>query len=123
VGIDPVLGGVCYGHHRYDIAPPPGLVVSLRQALNHIEIRQAQTAHLLCRLIPGRCPFARTFRLGTYQVSIPPLCQLNPLYEELMALRMRALDYLTTHGVDITPYLEAPDVPSTCEPTADRTRL
>ncbi len=95
----------------------------LRQALNHIEIRQAHTAHLLCRLIPGRCPFARTFRLGTYQVSIPPLCQLNPLYEELMALRMRALDYLTTHGVDITPYLEAPDVPSTCEPTADRTRL
>lgn len=37
---------------------------------------------------------------------IPPLCKLNPLYNEVMALRFRALSYLSdTCGEDITPYI------------------
>ena len=32
--------------------------------------------------------------LGHISVHIPPLCKLNPLYEEVVGLRFRALCYL-----------------------------
>ncbi|MGK7890123.1 MAG: Mo-dependent nitrogenase C-terminal domain-containing protein, partial [Leptolyngbyaceae cyanobacterium] len=36
---------------------------------------------------------------------IPPLCKLNPVYDELVALRFRALCYLAdTCGEDIQAY-------------------
>ncbi|MEN9279258.1 MAG: Mo-dependent nitrogenase C-terminal domain-containing protein [Gloeomargarita sp. DG_1_4_bins_134] len=85
---------------------PQDWLFPLRQALNGIEIRNSRMAHFLCRLIPSRCPFERTFYLGKYRIYIPPLCRLNPLYEEVVALRMRALDYLNALEVDVSPYLE-----------------
>jgi len=78
----------------------------LRQWLATLEIRQPQTARRLCRLIPAQCPFARELRLfGRTLLRIPPLCKLNPLYEDLMLLRFRALSYLADEcGEDISPY-------------------
>jgi len=67
----------------------------IRQWLNCLEIRNAALAHLICRVIPVQCPFERTICLfGRTLVYIPPLCKLNPLYEEVVSLRFRALCYL-----------------------------
>ncbi|WP_069791510.1 Mo-dependent nitrogenase C-terminal domain-containing protein [Cyanobacterium sp. IPPAS B-1200] len=38
--------------------------------------------------------------------TIPPLCKFNPLYEDLMMLRFRALSFLSEIGEDITPYCQ-----------------
>ncbi len=78
----------------------------LRQWLNQIEISSEAQAHRLCRAIPARCPFERQVRVfGRTILRIPPLCKLNPVYEEVVALRFRALCYLAEEcGVDITPY-------------------
>lgn len=71
------------------------LLQPIRNWLNHVEIRNARLAHLICRLIPVQCPFERTIYLFNHRVAkIPPLCKLNPLYEEVVALRFRALCYL-----------------------------
>lgn len=67
----------------------------IRQWLNRIEIRDAALAHLICRIIPVQCPFERTICLfGRPLLHIPSLCKLNPLYEEIVGLRFRALCYL-----------------------------
>lgn len=78
----------------------------LRQWLNNIEISSEAQAHRLCRAIPARCPFEREVRvLGHTILRIPPLCKLNPVYEEVVALRFRALCYLADEcGADVTPY-------------------
>nr|WP_242517637.1 Mo-dependent nitrogenase C-terminal domain-containing protein [Leptolyngbya sp. LK] len=63
-------------------------------------------AHLICQLIPTQCPFAKNIRLGgMMQFNIPPLCKLNPLYEEVVSLRFRALCYLAEEcSVDVCRY-------------------
>lgn len=67
----------------------------IRQWLNGLEIRTPALAHLICRTIPVQCPFERDIcLLGCISVHIPPLCKLNPLYEEVVGLRFRALCYL-----------------------------
>jgi tellurite resistance protein len=49
-------------------------------------------ARLLVKLIPAQCPFERdVVVLGRKIVHIPPMCRINPLYEQLMALRFRCL--------------------------------
>ncbi|AFY76553.1 MAG: Mo-dependent nitrogenase C-terminal domain-containing protein [Hydrococcus sp. C42_A2020_068] len=82
------------------------LLKPLRMRLNSIEIDRPKLAHRICRLIPARCPFARKIRLfGRTIANIPPLCKINPLYEDLMALRFRALCYLADEcGEDISAY-------------------
>jgi hypothetical protein len=71
------------------------LLESVRQWLDGIEIKNFEQANWLCRLIPASCPFARTIKIfGRTLVTIPPLCKLNPVYEQLMMLRFRALSYL-----------------------------
>nr|WP_283766485.1 Mo-dependent nitrogenase C-terminal domain-containing protein [Roseofilum capinflatum] len=78
----------------------------LRQWLNRFEIRDESMAHFLCRMIPVQCPFARDLYLFGRKIGhIPPLCKLNPLYEEVIALRFRALCYLADEcGQDIRIY-------------------
>lgn len=67
----------------------------LRQWLSGIEVTNPQLAQFLCQLIPAQCPFARQIRFqGQLLIEIPPMCKLNPLYEELMYLRFRAMCYL-----------------------------
>ncbi|MGB3533345.1 MAG: Mo-dependent nitrogenase C-terminal domain-containing protein [Microcoleaceae cyanobacterium] len=67
----------------------------IRQWLNELDVRNAAFAHLICRTIPSQCPFERNFSLfGRISIHIPPMCKLNPLYEEIVGLRFRALSYL-----------------------------
>jgi len=70
------------------------------------EIRNAKTAHFLCRLIPSQCPFERDIRcFGRVLLHIPPMCKLNPFYEQLVGLRFKALCYLAdVCGEDIAAY-------------------
>ncbi|NEO32033.1 MAG: Mo-dependent nitrogenase [Symploca sp. SIO3C6] len=78
----------------------------LQQWLESLEIKEAQTARRIVKLIPGQCPFAREIQIfGKVIFRIPALCKLNPLYEQLMGLRFRALCFLADScGEDITPY-------------------
>jgi hypothetical protein len=78
----------------------------LRQWLDQIEIRDSKLAHLICKLIPTQCPFERDVVLfGRTILHIPPLCKLNPVYEQVVSLRFRALCYLADEcGEDVTPY-------------------
>ena len=78
----------------------------IREWLNNLEINNVALAHFICRMIPTQCPFERDICLfGRTIFSIPPLCKLNPLYEELIGLRFRALCYLADDcGEDVGCY-------------------
>lgn len=92
-------------HHHFRPSLTP--VRLLRKWLNQMEVKSPKTARFLCGLIPTQCPFERDLKLGDRVIfHIPPLCKLNPLYEELVSLRFRALCYLADEcGEDITAYL------------------
>ena len=56
--------------------------------------------------IPAQCPFERDVKLfGRTLFHIPPLCKLNPLYDELDCLRYRALLFLEAQGEDIGEFI------------------
>lgn len=78
----------------------------LRQWLDNVQVRHPRMAHHLCKLIPAQCPFERDVCfMGHKLFHIPPMCKLNPLYEEVVSLRFRALCYLADEcGEDVTPY-------------------
>ncbi|WRH68783.1 MAG: Mo-dependent nitrogenase C-terminal domain-containing protein [Planktothrix sp. GU0601_MAG3] len=78
----------------------------VRHWLESIKIQDPQLAHRLCKLIPAQCPFERNITVrGRVVVRIPPLCKLNPFYEELVYLRFQALCYLADEcGEDISAY-------------------
>jgi tellurite resistance protein len=98
------------------IAPPSGLrstaplvdpLQPVRQWLDRMQVQDPQVARFLCRLIPSQCPFERDVVLfGKKVVHIPPMCKINPLYEQLVGLRFRALSYLADdQGEDVSAYL------------------
>jgi tellurite resistance protein len=79
----------------------------LRQWLDGLDIQDPRVARFLCKMIPSQCPFERDVKLfGRKIVHIPPMCKINPLYEQLVSLRFRALSYLADEcGEDISPYI------------------
>jgi Mo-dependent nitrogenase C-terminus len=88
---------------------PSGLSVvfaPLRQWLDRWTVNDLHLAHRICQLIPPQCPFERDIKLFGYTVvHIPPLCKINPLFEEMMSLRFRALCYLADEcGEDVSQY-------------------
>jgi hypothetical protein len=78
----------------------------LRLWLDSIPVHNPNFAHKICQLIPAQCPFERDVKVFGYVLChIPPLCKLNPVYDQVVALRFRALCYLADEcGEDITPY-------------------
>ncbi|MEG4117079.1 Mo-dependent nitrogenase C-terminal domain-containing protein [Microcoleus sp. N9_B4] len=82
------------------------LVQPVRQWLDNIAVGDPQVARFLCQLIPARCSFDRDMQLwGHHLFHIPPMCKLNPVYEELVGLRFRSLSFLAdVCGEDVTPY-------------------
>ena len=74
--------------------------------LDGLEIHDQRLARFLCKMIPAQCPFERDVKVfGQKIVHIPPLCKLNPLYEQLVGLRFRALSYLADDcGEDVSTY-------------------
>lgn len=86
--------------------PGVDILQPLRQWLDNFDIHSAKLAHQICRLIPSQCPFERDIKFwGRTLFHIPPMCKLNPLYEQVVGLRFRALCYLADEcGEDVTPY-------------------
>jgi tellurite resistance protein len=87
--------------------PHPDVLHPVREWLDTMDIHDPKIARMLCKLIPSQCPFERDISLfGHKLVHIPPLCKLNPLYEQLVGLRFRALSYLADDcGEDVTPFV------------------
>ena len=85
---------------RFDLLHP------LKQWLDSAEIKSQKLARFLCKFIPSQCPFEREVKVGDRTLFyIPPLCKLNPLYEQVVGMRFRALCYLADEcGEDVTPY-------------------
>lgn len=85
---------------KFDVLKP------LRNWLDNLNVSSPEFAHKVCQLIPSQCPFERdvTF-FGRTLLHIPPMCKLNPLYEEVVMLRFKAMCYLADEcGEDISQY-------------------
>ncbi|MCA1993805.1 MAG: Mo-dependent nitrogenase C-terminal domain-containing protein [Coleofasciculus sp. S288] len=78
----------------------------VRLWLDSIEIHDRRLARFISKLIPAQCPFERKIEVFGRQIAhIPPLCKLNPLYDQFVGLRFRALCYLVEQcGEDIQAY-------------------
>lgn len=87
-------------HPHSDVLQP------VRTWLDGMEIQDPRIARFVCKMIPSQCPFERDVKIfGHKIVHIPPLCKINPLYEQLVGLRFRALSYLADEkGEDISAY-------------------
>ncbi len=67
----------------------------IRNWLDGLKIHDPKVARFVCKMIPAQCPFERDVKLfGRKIVHIPPMCKINPVYEQLVGLRFRALSYL-----------------------------
>jgi tellurite resistance protein len=82
------------------------LLAPVQHWLDGLEMHDPRIARFLCKMIPPQCPFERDIKLFNHKVvHIPPMCKLNPLYEQLVGLRFRALSYLADDcKEDVTPY-------------------
>lgn len=78
----------------------------VRVWLDDMKVQDPRVARFVCKMIPPQCPFERDIKLfGRKIVHIPPMCKLNPLYEQLVGLRFRSLSYLADDcGEDVTEY-------------------
>ncbi|RZM77359.1 Mo-dependent nitrogenase C-terminal domain-containing protein [Leptolyngbya iicbica] len=78
-----------------------------REWLDQLEVKDPRLARFICKMVPSQCPFERDVTLFKKKiVHIPAMCKLNPLYDQLVGLRFRALSYLADDcGEDVTPYL------------------
>lgn len=73
----------------------------IRNWLDNLEVRHRTVARLIARIIPSQCPFERDLILAGRKIAhIPPLCKLNPLYDQFVGLRFRSLCYLAEQGHD-----------------------
>lgn len=81
-------------------------LLPFRNWLDNLQVGDRKFAHRICQLVPAQCPFERDVKLfGKILFHIPPMCKLNPLYEEVVGLRFRALCYLADEcGEDISQY-------------------
>lgn len=85
--------------------PRPDLLAPIRRWIDRIEIRSPRLAHLICKLIPCTCPFEHQFSIFGHFFHTPPLCELNPFYNEFVFLRFRALNYLADRGENVEKYI------------------
>jgi DnaJ-domain-containing protein 1 len=82
------------------------LLDPLRTWMDGIQVHNPKVARFLCRMIPSQCPFERDVVLFGHKVMhIPPMCKLNPLYDQVVGLRFRALSLLAEEGEDTTQYI------------------
>jgi tellurite resistance protein len=88
-------------HPHSDILNP------VRNWLDGMNIKDPRVAKFICKMVPSQCPFERDVTLfGHKVVHIPPMCKLNPLYEQLVGLRFRSLSYLADEcQEDVSEYI------------------
>lgn len=94
------------GLHPSQSQSAADLLHPAREWLDGLDVRDPRVARFLCKLIPPQCPFERDVKLfGHKVVHIPAMCKLNPLYDQLVGLRFRALSYLADDcGEDVSRY-------------------
>lgn len=97
------------------LTPPPEKAKASVDVLNPVkdwldgmEVKDPRLARFVCKVIPPQCPFERDINLfGRKIAHIPPLCKINPLYEQFTMLRFRSLSYLADDcGEDVTKYIQ-----------------
>lgn len=97
------------------LTPPPqkskssvDVLYPVKDWLDGMEVKDPRLARFVCKVIPPQCPFERDINLfGRTIAHIPPLCKLNPLYEQFTTLRFRSLSYLADEcGEDITKFIQ-----------------
>ncbi len=83
----------------------PDLLEPVKEWLDHMDIHDSRLANLICKVVPAQCPFERDVVLfGRKIMHIPAMCEINPLYDQLVGLRFRSLTYLADKGEDISKY-------------------
>ena len=83
----------------------PNLLEPIKKWLDHMDIHDSRLANLICRVVPAQCPFERDVVLfGRKIMHIPAMCEINPLFDQLVGLRFRSLSYLADKGEDVTKY-------------------
>lgn len=97
------------------LTPPPkkpgsgvDVLHPVKDWLEEMNVKDPRLAKFVCKVIPPQCPFERDINLfGRKVAHIPPLCKLNPLYEQFAMLRFRSLSYLADEcGEDVTKYVQ-----------------
>lgn len=97
------------------LTPPPeksksgvDVLHPVKDWLEGMEVKDPRLAKFVCKVIPPQCPFERDINLfGRKVAHIPPLCKLNPLYEQFTMLRFRSLSYLADEcDEDVTKYVQ-----------------
>lgn len=79
----------------YEDAQYKPMLKPVQKWLDGLEIHDPRLARFLCKMIPPQCPFERDVVVfGQKVVHIPAMCKINPLYEQLVGLRFRALSFL-----------------------------
>ena len=77
------------------VKPGADVLHPVKDWLDEMEVKDPRLARFVCKVIPAQCPFERDINLfGRTIAHIPPLCKLNPLYEQFVGLRFRSLSYL-----------------------------
>ncbi len=107
------MESVNHTHHEHNYHPPNtqksrhfDILYPLRSLVDKIQVKNARFAHLICQTIPCCCPFERDIKLFGRVFHVPALCKLNPLYDNFVGLRFRALAYLSdVCGEDVTKYI------------------
>ena len=87
--------------------PHSNVLQPVKEWLDEMEVGDPRVARFVCKMVPSQCPFERDIKLfGRKIVHIPPLCKLNPLYEQLVGLRFRSLSYLADEcKEDVSEYV------------------
>jgi len=71
------------------------VLAPLKHWLDQWDPVDPHVAAFIVSLIPAQCPFERDIVLfGRKLVHIPPMCKINPLYDQLVGLRFRCLGHL-----------------------------
>ena len=71
------------------------ILAPIKDWLDSWDINDSKVAHMVCKMIPPQCPFERDVVIfGKKVAHIPAMCKLNPVYDQLIGLRFRALSYL-----------------------------
>jgi hypothetical protein len=89
-------------HNTADMLNP------VRRIVDSLEFHEGmnRVAREIALRIPSACPFERDVAFfGVVLFHIPPLCKLNPLYDEFVGLRCRALLFLDGQGESIQEFL------------------
>ncbi|NEP43629.1 MAG: nitrogenase [Okeania sp. SIO2H7] len=94
------LSAIPHQEHQVEILGP------VKHWLDGWELHDPKVARMVCKLIPPQCPFERDIVIfGRKVAHIPAMCKLNPLYEQLVGLRFRALSYLADEcNEDVSKY-------------------